>query len=93
MPIDRLVKAIIAEGLVPPIIIKFPSITAGGGFIGPASESNSSKHGFFDDIVNDVKIVIPNSEVVKVNRSEKAALFRGAAGAVGTLSITTLMEL
>lgn len=93
VPMDRLVEATLAEGLVPPIIMEFPGITAGGGFAGTAGESSSFKHGFFDDTVNEVEMVMPNGEVVKANRSEKADLFRGAAGAVGTLGITTLMEL
>ena len=93
VPMDRLVEATLAEGLIPPIVMEFPGITAGGGFAGTAGESSSFKHGFFDDTINEVEMVLANGDVVKASRSEKADLFKGAAGSVGTLGITTLMEL
>ncbi|SPO02665.1 probable FAD-binding protein DIMINUTO [Cephalotrichum gorgonifer] len=94
VPMDRLVEATLAEGLVPPIVMEFPGITAGGGFAGTAGESSSFKHGFFDDTVNEVEMVLADGEVVRANREgERADLFRGAAGSVGTLGITTLLEL
>jgi Delta24-sterol reductase len=40
-----------------------------------------------------VEMVLGNGEVIKASRDERADLFRGAAGAVGTLGITTLIEL
>ncbi|KAL2113158.1 hypothetical protein VUR80DRAFT_10021 [Thermomyces stellatus] len=93
VPMDRLVEATLAEGLIPPIVMEFPGITAGGGFAGTAGESSSFKYGFFDDTVNEVEMVMANGDVVKANRTERADLFKGAAGAVGTLGITTLLEL
>jgi len=93
VPMDRLVEATLAKGLIPPIIMEFPGITAGGGFAGTAGESSSFKYGFFDDTVNEVEMVLANGEVVKANRADKADLFHGAAGALGTLGVTTLLEL
>ncbi|EAA31101.1 FAD-binding domain-containing protein [Neurospora crassa] len=106
VPMDKLVEATLPHGLVPPIVMEFPGITAGGGFAGTAGESSSFRHGFFDDTVREVEMVLGNGEVVKVKNPDlprevsstaTAAenggdLFRGAAGAVGTLGTTTLLE-
>ncbi len=93
VPMDRLVESTLVHGLVPPVVMEFPGITAGGGFAGTAGESSSFKHGFFDDTIDSVEMVLADGEVVKASRTERADLFRGAAGAVGTLGITTLIEL
>ncbi|KAI1177974.1 hypothetical protein F4777DRAFT_539948 [Nemania sp. FL0916] len=126
VPMDRLVESTLRHGLVPPVVMEFPGITAGGGFAGTAGESSSFRHGYFDQCVNAVEMVLPDGEVVVakpgrsggVNASASAAsqqqqqqalvntllgagedpdkyadLFHGAAGAVGTLGITTLLEL
>ncbi|CAM1506512.1 Fc.00g061530.m01.CDS01 [Cosmosporella sp. VM-42] len=93
VPMDRLVESTLKHGLVPPVVMEFPGITAGGGFAGTAGESSSFKHGFFNDTINSVEMVLGNGEVVKASREERADLFQGAAGAVGTLGVTTLIEL
>ncbi len=93
VPMDRLVEATLPHGLVPPVVMEFPGITAGGGYAGTAGESSSFRHGFFDETINYVEMVLGNGEVVRASREERADLFRGAAGAVGTLGVTTLMEL
>ncbi|KAG7129128.1 hypothetical protein HYQ44_003815 [Verticillium longisporum] len=92
-PMDRLVENTLRHGLIPPVVMEFPGITAGGGYAGTAGESSSFKHGFFDDTINEVEMVLANGDVVKASPTERADLFRGAAGAVGTLGITTLIEL
>jgi len=94
VPMDRLVERTLAHGLVPPVVMEFPGITVGGGFAGTAGESSSFRHGFFDASVNRVEMVLADGEVVDVKpEGERADLFRGAAGAVGTLGVTTLLEL
>ena len=93
VPMDRLVEHTLRHGLVPPVVMEFPGITAGGGYAGTAGESSSFKHGFFNDTIRSVEMVLGNGEVVKASRDERADLFQGAAGAVGTLGTTTLMEL
>jgi FAD/FMN-containing dehydrogenase len=93
VPMDRLVATTLKYGLVPPVVMEFPGITAGGGYAGTAGESSSFKHGYFDKTINWVEIVLGNGEVVRASQSDKEDLFQGAAGAVGTLGITTLMEL
>ncbi|KAM5350510.1 hypothetical protein ACJ41O_007015 [Fusarium nematophilum] len=93
VPMDRLVESTLKHGLVPPVVMEFPGITAGGGFAGTAGESSSFKHGFFNDTINWAEMVLGNGDVVRASREERADLFRGAAGAVGSLGVTTLMEL
>ncbi|XDG05771.1 hypothetical protein ABKA04_005386 [Annulohypoxylon sp. FPYF3050] len=102
VPMDRLVESTLAHGLVPPVVMEFPGITAGGGFAGTAGESSSFKHGYFDENVRGVEIVLPDGEVVFAKpgdgtgvgkEGEYNDLFRGAAGALGTLGVATLLEL
>jgi FAD/FMN-containing dehydrogenase len=64
VPMDRLVESTLRHGLVPPVVMEFPGITAGGGFAGTAGESSSFKHGYFDQCVNAVEMVLPDGEVV-----------------------------
>lgn len=93
VPMDDLVEATLAKGLVPPVVMEFPGITAGGGFSGTSGESSSFRYGFFDRIVNFIEIVIPNGEVVTASRTDKADLFWGAAASFGTLGVITMLEI
>ena len=93
VPMDRLVEATLLYGLVPPVVMEFPGITVGGGFSGTSGESSSFRHGFFDDTVDWVEMVLGNGDIVQASREERGDLFRGAAGAVGTLGMVTLVEL
>lgn len=93
VPMDRLVEATLKHGLVPPVVMEFPGITVGGGYSGTSGESSSFKHGFFDRTVNWVEMVLADGEVVRLSETERPDLFRGAAGAVGTFGVTTLVEL
>jgi hypothetical protein len=52
VPMDKLVQATLARGLVPPVVMEFPGITVGGGFAGSAGESSSFRYGYFDQTVN-----------------------------------------
>ncbi|KAL7622267.1 hypothetical protein AAE478_007771 [Parahypoxylon ruwenzoriense] len=94
VPMDRLVESTLRHGLVPPVVMEFPGITAGGGYAGTAGESSSFRHGYFDENVRGVELVLPDGEVVFARpQGRDADLFRGAAGALGTLGVTTLLEL
>ena len=86
------------HGLIPPVVMEFPGITAGGGFSGTSGESSSFRNGFFSDCVNWIELVLGDGEVTRASPvdgpyGEKADLFHGAAGAVGTLGVVTLLEL
>lgn len=93
VPMDRLVEETMKYGLIPPVVMEFPGITVGGGYAGTSGESSSFKHGFFDRIINRVEMVLANGTVVQCSNSENVDLFRGAAGAVGSLGVTTCIEL
>ena len=93
VPMDRLIESTLKHDLIPPVVMEFPGITAGGGFAGTGGESSSFKHGYFDETVNSVEMVLGNGEVVTASRKENPDLFYGASGAVGSLGITTLLEL
>lgn len=93
VPMDRLVEATLPHGLVPPVVMEFPGITVGGGYAGTAGESSSFKYGFFDRTINEVEMVMADGEVIKASEKENKDLFQGAAGAVGTLGVTTLVNL
>lgn len=93
VPMDRLVEETLKYGLVPPVVMEFPGITAGGGYAGTAGESSSFKHGFFDRTINFVEMVLADGSVIRCDRNNRSDLFDGAAGALGTLGITTLLEL
>lgn len=93
VPMDRLVEETMKYGLIPPVVMEFPGITVGGGFAGTSGESSSFKHGFFNHTINHVEMVLANGDVIICSDRENADLFHGAAGAVGSLGVTTLVEL
>jgi len=93
VPMDRLVEATLPYGLIPPVVMDFPGITVGGGYAGTSGESSSFRHGFFNETLNWIELVLPDGTVTKVSPTSHADLFHSAAGAVGTLGTTTLAEL
>ena len=93
VPMDRLVEATIEHGFVPEVVMEFPGITVGGGYAGSAGESSSFRYGYFSETVEWVEIVLATGEVVKASKEERADLFHGAAGALGTLGIVTLLQI
>ena len=93
VPMDKLVQATLAHGLVPPVVMEFPGITVGGGFSGSALESSSFRYGYFDQTVKSIEMVLATGDVVKASESDNADLLRGAAGSAGTLGLTTMLEL
>lgn len=93
VPMDRLVEATLEHGLVPPVVMEFPGITVGGGYSGTSGESSSFRHGFFDRTLNSVEIVLATGDIITCSETSHADLFHGAAGAVGTFGVTTLVEI
>lgn len=90
---DALVEATLAKGLVPRVVMEFPSITVGGGFSGSAGESSSFRFGLFEATIDWIEIVLPNGEVTRAGRNdEKRDLFWGAASAFGTMGVVTLLQ-
>ncbi|EPS43979.1 hypothetical protein H072_2104 [Dactylellina haptotyla CBS 200.50] len=93
VPMDRLVEATLKHGLIPPVVMEFPGITVGGGYAGTSGESSSFKHGFFNHTINSIEMVLADGEVVTASPTENSDLFYGGAGALGTLGVTTLVNL
>ncbi|KAF5602676.1 7-dehydrocholesterol reductase [Fusarium subglutinans] len=92
VPMDRLIAATMPYGLIPPVVMEFPGITAGGGFAGTSGESSSFRHGFFNETIDFVEMILGNGDIIRALRQEHEDLFYGAAGAAGTLGLTTLMQ-
>ncbi|MCJ1390079.1 hypothetical protein MMC18_002937 [Xylographa bjoerkii] len=90
---NRLIEATLEHGLIPPVVMEFPGITVGGAFAGTGGESSSFKYGYFNETVKFVEIVLGNGDIIPASNQENQDLFHGASGAVGSLGITTLLEL
>ncbi|KAJ4323432.1 hypothetical protein N0V94_001905 [Neodidymelliopsis sp. IMI 364377] len=90
---DKLVKELIPHNLMPAVVPEFPGITAGGAFAGTAAESSSFRYGYFDSAVNEIEIVLGNGDIVLASPTQSSDLFYGSAGAMGTLGITTQLEI
>ena len=93
---DRLVEATLPHGLIPPVVMEFPGITVGGGFSGTSGESSSFRHGFFDQSVSRVEMVLGDGSVVWCSddpADPRRDLFKGArSGSCGTLGVVTMLE-
>ena len=89
---DELVKKLLAHKLMPAVVPEFPGITAGGAFAGTAAESSSFRYGYFDHSVSEVEMILGNGEVVRASPTVNSDLYFGSAGAMGTLGITTQLE-
>ena len=93
VPMDDFVRETYKHGLVPLVVMEFPGITVGGGFAGTSGESSSFRHGFFDNTVQWIEIVVPSGEVQRISREDNPELFWGAAGSFGTLGVVTLLKI
>jgi len=93
VPMDILVRETLKVGLLPPVVMEFPGITVGGGFVGTAGESSSFKYGFFDRTVVEAEVVLANGEVVVASGDANQELFEGLRGSFGTLGVLTLVKL
>ena len=92
VPMDQLVEETLKHGLIPPVVMEFPGITVGGGYSGTSGESSSLKHGFFNETLKSVEMVLADGEIVNCSKDEHYDLFHGAAGALGTLGVVTMVE-
>ncbi|KAL9056700.1 MAG: hypothetical protein Q9162_002769 [Coniocarpon cinnabarinum] len=93
---SALVDSALPYGLLPPVVMEFPNITAGGGFTGTSGESSSFREGFFDRNVTWIEMVLPNGEVVTATPNAddpRRDLFEGAASSFGTLGIVTALRI
>jgi hypothetical protein len=95
VPMDALVAATVAAGLLPPVVMELPNITVGGGFAGTSGESSSFRYGMFDGTIKSIEIVLGNGQVVRASRDdpETRDLFLACGGSCGSLGIITLLEM
>lgn len=92
-PMDKLVEETLKHGLLPPVVMEFPGITAGGGVQGGAGESSSFRYGLFHDCCEECEIVLGNGMVVKTSPKDNPDLFWGSACSYGSLGIVTMLKL
>ncbi|OAG10579.1 FAD-binding domain-containing protein [Paraphaeosphaeria sporulosa] len=93
VPMDALVRETMKVGLLPPVVMEFPGITVGGGFVGTAGESSSFKYGFFDRTVLSAEVVLANGDVAHASSTDNQELFEGLRGSFGTLGVLTSVKL
>lgn len=93
VPMDKLVKATLKHGLIPPVVMEFPGITVGGGVQGGAGESSSFRYGTFQSICNEYEIITGDGTATICSAAHNSDLFYGTAGSYGTLGIMTSVEL
>jgi len=89
---DKLVKATLEYGLLPPVVMEFPGITAGGAVNGATIEASSYKYGQFNDNCEDYEIVLGNGEIVHATDKKNTDLFYGISGSYGSLGLLTLIK-
>jgi Delta24-sterol reductase len=77
VPMDKFVHSTLELGLIPPMVIEFPGITAGGGFAGTFGKSSSFRYGFFDHTVHWIEMILANGDIVITSNSDKSDLFHG----------------
>ena len=93
VPMDVLVQETMKAGLLPPVVMEFPGITVGGGFVGTAGESSGFKYGFFDRTVLSAEVVLADGTLVTASASQNTDLFEGLRGSFGTLGVLTMVEM
>lgn len=93
VPMDKLVKATLKYGLVPPIVMEFPGITVGGAVQGNGGESSSFKWGAFNQTFNSYEVITPDGAVLNASSSSNEDLFHAIPGSAGTLAILTSAQI
>lgn len=93
VPLDALVKATTAQGLVPPVIAEFPGITAGGAVQGGSGESSSFKWGSFHETCLEYDVILGDGSLLTVSPTKHADLFDGMSCAFGSLGIITRIKI
>ena len=90
---DKLVKATLRRGLIPPVVTEFPGITVGGAIQGAAIETSSHKWGCFSQTTNWMEMILGNGERMVVSPEKHADLYYGTAGSYGSLGIIASAEI
>lgn len=93
VPMDKLVKATLRKGLIPPVVTEFPGITVGGAIQGAAIETSSHTWGCFSQTVNWMEMILGNGKRMVVSPKKDPELFYGTAGSYGSLGIIASVEI
>lgn len=88
---DMLLEETLKHDLMPAMLKELPNITVGAAFSCAAGGSSSFKYGSFGDTVAEIEMILGNGEVITCSEKENADIFKGVAGALGTLGIVTLL--
>lgn len=89
---EKLAKTTLEYDLLPPVVMEFPGITAGGAVNGATLEASSYKYGQFNDNCIEYEIVLGSGEVINATEKEYADLFYGISGSYGSLGLITLIK-
>ncbi len=90
---DELVRGTLKYGLVPPVVMEFPSITVGGGIEGGAGESASFKWGLIHSCCDEYEMVLANGTCLTVSPTENQDLYWGTDCSYGSLGMITSAKL
>lgn len=88
----ELVKATLAEGLIPTVVPELEGITIGGAVAGCSVESMSYKYGGFHDSCLEYEVVSGDGEIVTCSREKEPLAFEMLHGSYGTLAILTKLK-
>lgn len=92
VPLDKLVVATNAYGLMPPVVAEFPGITVGGAVQGGSGESSSHQYGLFADTCLEYEVVLGDGSQVVCSPLEKPDLYGAMSGAFGSLGVLTAVK-
>ncbi len=82
---EKLVKATLSYGLIPPVVPEFKGITVGGAIMGGAAESGSHRWGSFNDACSSYEILCGDGTVLHVSADQHPDLFYGISCSYGSL--------
>ena len=90
---ERLVKALLKEGMIIPVVPEFKGITVGGAIMGGAEESASHRWGIFSDACAAYEIICGDGSLIRATPTENSDLFYGIAGSYGSLGLLVSAEI
>lgn len=84
-----LVKATLAQGLIPAVVPELEGITIGGAVAGCSVESMSYKYGGFHDTCLEYEVITGQGDVLRCSPDHEAHAFEMIHGSYGTLGVLT----
>lgn len=93
MTMEKLVKTLLKQGVMPCVVPEFKGITVGGAINGAALESSSHLWGQFNDTCLSYEILLGDGSIIHASPDEHPDLFYGIAGSYGTLGVILSVEL